>query len=193
MLSVVTAVSLNAGDRFGPIKTDMSDAGCVRLDFLSIIESDIFDVVDTASGRADIASDGRYLVTLGEDVYLYDGIYLYSYSGVAGQVVIEPGDDNSSGSQVSFITRLDHFYRTSTVRGGEEYRLILKDGPVGELPDSMRVFLHPKEDRIAGLEYFDINEELNRIEITGQQLDSICGEDLFIPAFPDSVERVRLY
>ncbi|TET95211.1 MAG: hypothetical protein E3J26_03160, partial [Candidatus Zixiibacteriota bacterium] len=69
-----------AADRFDTIKEQLAQAACTRFEFVSIIESEIFDATDSATGTAYIARDGRFNVTLGEDRYLFDLRFLYSYS-----------------------------------------------------------------------------------------------------------------
>ena len=104
------------GDSFDQIKQSMAEAGCNLFEFLSIVESDIFDVVDTTVGRAVIARDGRYSIEIGTDHYLYDLEFLYNYSRVHNQVTVErPNPDLILGEEVSFITRLDEFYRSFVV------------------------------------------------------------------------------
>jgi outer membrane lipoprotein-sorting protein len=182
-----------AADRFAVIKTELAEAPCVRFEFLSIIESEIFDQTDTVEGEAYIARDGRYNVTIGTEQYLFDGDKLYSYSADNNQVVIESIDEKEeTGSQISFITRLDEFYRTQVVTPGERYRLARKADVQGELPDSISVILSPQENRIARLEYFDVNDERNVIVILKQLPDTVCFDERFRPNFPDSVEKIKL-
>ena len=54
------------------------------------------------------------------------------------------------------------------------------------------MFVDSTHQRVERLEYFDINDELNRVVFTSEQFDSVCKDSIFIPAFPDSAERIRL-
>ena len=193
---MVLALSVIAqtDDDFDRVKSRLAGAGCVRLEFASIIESEIFDLVDSTSGTACLASDGRYHVTLGPDSYLYDGRLLWSFSHENNQVLIETvGDTTGHGREITFVTRLDEFYDTFSLPTRNRYRLLLRPGITGDLPDSMTVVIDGDPPAIRRLEYYDINDEFNRIELLNQQLDSVCADDDFIPAFPDSVETVKLF
>ncbi len=182
-----------AADRFGAIKEQLAQAACTRFEFVSIIESEIFDVTDSATGTAYIARDGRFNVTLGEDRYLFDLSFMYSYSAENNQVVIEKVSDKEGVSrEISFITRLDELYETHTIQPGKSYRLLKRPGEKGDIPDSLTIFIAPDSLQLERLEYLDINEERNVIVILKQQTGKDCDDEQFEPAFPDSVERIRL-
>jgi len=192
-LWLVCFSACDGGDRFSAIKEQLSQATCVRFEFISIIKSDIFDVVDSMAGAAYIAHDGRFNVTIGEDRYLFDMNFLYSYSAENNQVVIEKVQDIDAVSrEISFITRLDELYETKTVVSGRLYRLNKKPDEKSDIPDSVTVFIDEDTLQLERLEYYDINEELNVIVIRKQQASGDCDERRFEPVFPDSVERVRL-
>lgn len=182
-----------AVDRFDTIKEQLAQAACTRFEFVSIIESEIFDATDSATGTAYIARDGRFNVTLGEDRYLFDLRFLYSYSTENNQVVIEKVSDQAQVSrEISFITRLDELYETHTIRPGKSYRLLKRPGEKSDIPDSVTIFIAPDSLQLERLEYLDINEERNVIVILKQQTSKDCDKMQFEPAFPDSVERIRL-
>lgn len=182
-----------AVDRFDTIKEQLAQAACTRFEFVSIIESEIFDATDSATGTAYIARDGRFNVTLGEDRYLFDLRFLYSYSSENNQVVIEKVSDQAQVSrEISFITRLDELYETHTIQPGKSYRLLKKPGEKSDIPDSVTIFIAPDSLQLERLEYLDINEERNVIVIRKQQTGKDCDDGQFEPAFPDSVERIRL-
>jgi len=187
-----TNISIGA-DRFDTIKQEIAQSACTRFEFVSIIESEIFEATDSAIGTAYIARDGRFNVTVGTDQYLFDQNLLYSYSVDNNQVVIEKVSDTEGISrEISFITRLDEFYKTHTVQSGRSYRLIKRPSRERNIPDSVTVFIASELSRLERLEYYDINEELNVIVILNQQTSTECDERQFEPAFPDSVERIKL-
>ena len=185
---------VSAGDPFVSIKAVLSDAACVEMTFLSILESDIFDHVDSAFGTAYIARDGRYTVTVGGDRYLFDLEHLYNYSPQTNQVTVERAGGGAGGSaEVSFVTRLDDYYRTTPLRPGESYRLIRADSSATNVPDSLLVFIDTVSMHLASVEYYDVNEELNRIIITEQITHAFCDSSRFLPNFPDSCEVIKLW
>ncbi len=180
-------------DTFDKIKQAFKQAGCVQLTFVSIIESSIFETIDSVNGSAIIDGSGKYLVTLGKDKYLYDGQDLFSYSHDNNQVVIERVDpDDSFGAEVSFITRLDEIYKTTILNPDSSYHLVKATQGFANVPDSLVVTIDKRARAIRAIEYLDVNEEKNRIVFVHQSLSGRCDSVPFIPDFPDSAERVRL-
>lgn len=180
-----------AADRFDEIKKELSKEGCWQFEFISIIESDIFDTVDSADGEAYIASDNRYRVSVGSDSFWSDGKLFYSYSVEADQLIIEK-DGGGVENEISFIIKLDEFYRTYSIEKNKKYRLIRRDKIEGDMPDSLIIQIDSKDLLIESIEYFDINEELNRIIFHQQLYNTECIDSGFVPNLPDSVERVKL-
>ncbi len=195
-LCLIALSPASRADSFDVVKKELADAACVRFEFISIIESDLFDVVDSTSGSATIASDGRYRVALGPDVYLRDGLFIYSYSEETNQVVIERVDstaDDGHDDNITYITDLDRFFDTHLLEPERKYRLTRTADDTRDMPDSMVVFVDPTGPRMTAIEFLDVNGELNRIVFLGQAEDSVCAETAFEAAFPDSVERVKLF
>lgn len=191
---LIFGISIAHAEPFEDIKADLAAAEQVRIDFLSLIESSVFETVDSFPGVAYICSDGRYFMHIGSDEYLFDGEDLYSYSADNNQVTVESmtaGDP--TGDQVTFISRLDDYFETTNLSEPGQYLLVRKETSSDVLPDSMTVFLDSKLVRLSQISYYDINEELNRIILdTISYLDK-CDSTLYVPAFPDSVETVRLF
>lgn len=184
------------GDHFALLKTQMANAACCRFEFMSIVESDVFSSVDTTQGSALIARDGCYQIEVGPDSYLNDGQFLYSYSRPNNQVTVERVDpDIAPTEEISFITRLDDFFKTHTMRKDSLYRLTLIDSSYTNLPDSMDVVLTMVSGaaRLRSLEYRDINDDKNTVVFTGQFFHPSCDEHAFDPAFADTVEVIKLY
>ncbi len=189
---LMPGLSLRAADSFERIKADLANSDCSRFEFVSILESSIFDIVDSTEGEAYIASDGRYHITLAGDQYLFDGAHLYSYSEENNQVVIETPDSGYVRSdEISYITRLDDYYQTIEVTPDSQYRLLKRPGVVGDIPDSMTVTVNSSRMMLELITYFDVNEELNRIVIRNQTVESKCAQSSFEPAFPDSAETIK--
>lgn len=203
-ISIVTLVVAGAlaatvgavGDRFTSLKKQMSEAACCRFEFLSIVESDVFDATDTTVGSALIGRDGRYRIEIGPDTYLNDGRYLYSYSRPNNQVTVELANpDAIPTEEISFVTRLDEFYATRKLVKDSLYRLTLLDSSYTNLPDSMDVLLTVVSGaaRLRSLGYRDINDDKNDVVFTGQFFSPSCDEGAFEAHFPDSVEIIKLY
>lgn len=181
------------GSDFDSAKKKLKNSDCTYFEFLTTIESKIFDIVDSSYGEAYIARDGRYKVTVGPDIYLYDGDTLYTYFWENNQVIMErPDTSNPVASEISFVVKLDEWYDSKALKQKNSWQLKKKENIEGDIPDSMTLMINPGISEISLIEYFDINQDLNRIKIIKQRSDSLCKAKEFLPDFPDSVEKVRL-
>ncbi|MEW5995897.1 MAG: hypothetical protein AB1744_16090 [Candidatus Zixiibacteriota bacterium] len=155
LASLVWPLSVVVGaDPFEIIKDRLAAAACTRIDFLSLLESDVFDLTDTVEGSAYVARDGRFHVTLGPDQYVNDLAYLYSYSSENNQVVIETvGNRDNVSKEISFVTRLDEFYQTESIQPGYSYRLRKQGADESNTPDSLTVFIDRDSLLLKRLEY----------------------------------------
>ncbi len=195
-LCLVALTPACEADSFDVVKKGLAAAACVRFEFISIIESELFDVVDSTPGSACIGRDGRYRVSLGPDVYLRDERFIYNYSEETNQVVMERVDSAAADGyddNIAYITDLDRFFDTHLLEPERKYRLTRRRDEARDMPDSMVVLIDPAIPRMTAIEFFDVNGELNRIVFLTQAEDSVCAEAIFEPTFPDSVERVRLF
>lgn len=183
-----------AEDRLEELKTKMSESQCYEVKFLSIVDSDVFNTVDTTKGAAYIALDGRYSLEIGPDRYVYDREFLYSYSKEQNQVTIEAYDYRSAPvEEVTFIIRLDNYYQTRTVKKDREYHLTRIDTTKADLPDSLTLFLKKGKAEIESLEFYDLNQDLNRIVFKSQKTRSKCDEDKLFMDIPDDASIIRMY
>ncbi len=180
-------------DVFEQIKVMLGADGCRYFEFVSIIESEVFDQVDSAAGTAYLAKDGRYSISIGKDEYLYDLDCAYSYSEGSGQVIIEKtGVTGSADEEFSFIMKLDELYETFAVKRNHRYRLVKKPDAGGGYPDSLFVTVDKDKLELKQFDYLDVNEEANTILFLKQDYNLDCDDSWFEPNFPDSVEKVRM-
>ena len=178
---------------FDETKRKLAKYECTHFEFLSTVDSKIFDVVDSAHGIAYIAKDGRYYIEIGPEIFLFDGDTLYSYIWENNQLIIEkPDSSDQVCSEISFVMKLDEWYDSKSLKEKNRFRLVRKNGLEGDIPDSMIITIDEKSADIKSIEYFDINGDLNRIMILEQKADSVCSNIRFEPTFPDSVEKVRI-
>ncbi len=193
IVCLVAGPSVARADAFDKIKSTLAEAACVRVEFLSILESKIFKQVDTSKGTADLLRDGRYVVTVGDDEYLYDREHTYTYSRENNQVVIEGVDSSAAYTkEVSYLMHMDDLFITRVVRPDLEYRLIKRSQRMPNLPDTITVMIDKEKLRLVSLSYHDINDEPTRIEFLRLTSSDKCDERRFEPNFPDSVQRVKL-
>ena len=192
--SALGLLATGGPDPFERIKSELAEADCCHVRFLSIVHSDVFESVDTTSGQAYVARDGRYAINLGQDTYVQTDDKLYSYSEPNNQVTVELVDAGSgSAEEVSFLNRLDHYFHTNPVEPGKEYNLIRIDTASSGLPDSMKVFLSEGGRSIARMEYFDINHDRNTLSIISLEALPRCDSLSLRPSFPDTVQIITLY
>jgi outer membrane lipoprotein-sorting protein len=193
-LLALTAPQLAEDDPLRRIMTQMQEAACCRFEFISILESEIFESVDSAEGLAYIAEDGRYRVSIGPDEYIQTVDKLYSYSRENNQVTVEEvGVRTGQSDEIPFITRLDEFYDISVSLPGDEYLLHLMSDGESQLPEQMRLEIDSSTMSLRLLEFRDVNDDLNRIAFTAHRVYESCDSSLLQPDFPDSVEVIRLY
>lgn len=193
LLLGLLSVSAAAEDSFDKIKARLGQSDCISIEFLSVLESDIFDRTDTTRGTALLAGDGRYKVTVGEDQYLMTGDTLYSYSKQNNQVVVEKVDSGKGvSSEVTYIRRLDDWFKTRILKPDREYFLVRTRPEGGSIPDSMTVYVNKKEQRISRIAYYDINDELVTLVFVKEKHSDGCDEAQLRPDFPKSAERVKL-
>ncbi|MDZ4724333.1 MAG: outer membrane lipoprotein carrier protein LolA [candidate division Zixibacteria bacterium] len=186
-------VSQGRGDSFDSIKKELSEADCVRIEFLSVLESKVFETVDTMPGTAHIAEAGSYRIQLGPDWFLYDGTDLYSYSFDNNQVTIEKvPPERALNEEISFLTRLDEFYKSYILTPGSRYRLIKQKSNDTNIPDSMIVMIDAKKKVIERVEYLDENSDRNVIHIISQNTKAACKSDQFKADISDSCDVVRI-
>ncbi|UCC45534.1 MAG: hypothetical protein JSU65_06350 [Candidatus Zixiibacteriota bacterium] len=190
---MIAAHQVHADDMFSRIKTRLAEADCIRFEFLSVLESEVFDAVDTAKGNVVIAADSRYCLDLGRDQYIFDGRLLYSFSRENNQVTVEAAASGEAQEEsVSFVKRIDEFYSSTMVVPDERYRLIRLSEKHRELPDTVVAFVDPQSESLARLEYYDVNGDLNRIIFTAEEILPTCSDSAFVPSYPDSVEIIKL-
>jgi len=197
VIVVVLACALSAGvvsetDPLEQIKTTMAGSACCRFEFISILESTVFDSVDSTLGSALIATDGRYRIVIGPDEYLKTSDHLYSYAGEQNQVTVEKAGSGTDEA-ISFITRLDDYYSTRVISPGHCYFLVRRDTTLSGMPDSLTMYLTGRPRRLDRLEYFDLNEDLNRIVFLASEYQAECDQQALTPRFPDSAEVIKLY
>jgi hypothetical protein len=193
MLLSATSGVLGQKDPFQDLKASMAGAACCRYEFLSIIESGVFETVDTTRGTALIAADGRYYIAIGPDEYLKTSDSLYSYSRAENQLVVEATAPGAEAQEsVSFITRLDDYYSTSIRVPARRYFLTRTDTAAVSLPDSLTVSLTEGTPRLDRLEYFDANDDRNQIVFRKCEYLDRCDEAALTPHFPDSAEVIHL-
>ena len=192
-ICLLAGSSLAEKDPFEQIKAAMAGAACCHFEFISIIESEVFESVDSTNGSAVLAADGRYFIRIGNDEYLRTSDRLYSYSRDENQVTVEIVDPAGvTDETVSFITRFDKYYRTVPRTPGREYFLIRLDS-AGSLPDSVTVLVSGERPQLESLEYLSNNADFNRIVFLLCENQATCDQRLLTPHFPDTVEVIELF
>jgi len=190
---LIFAAFLTTGASFDQTKKKLNTSKCIYFQFLNTVDSKVFDVVDSAYCIAYIANDGRFRVEVGPDYYIYDSDTLYSYFWDNNQIIIEtPDPADPIAAEISFVMKLDEWYDSKSMKEKNAYKLTKKKDLGGDIPDSMVIRIDNESADINSIEYFDINGDLNRIQISEQVIDSTCNASRFVPDIPDSTEKIRL-
>jgi outer membrane lipoprotein-sorting protein len=193
VILVSTAGAFGQDEPFERLKATMANAACCRYEFLSIVESEVFESTDTTLGAALIASDGRYHITIGPDEYLKTADKLYSYSSTENQMTVEALDTGDPRLEsVSFVTRLNDYYSTRVVVPSRQYFLTRTDSAAVDLPDSLVVSLISGKGGLDRIEFFDVNNDRNRIVFRKSEYFDKCDDSALSPRFPDSAEVINL-
>ena len=91
------------------------------------------------------------------------------------------------------MTRLDEYYVARCIKPNRQYRLVRKaKAGGGNIPDSMLVVVDAGRQQIAHIDYLDVNDEQVSVILIEQELGQKCNDSIFVPAFPDSAETVKL-
>ena len=145
--------------------------------FISVIESDIFETVDSTYGEAHIAKNGQYNISIGDETYVYDLKHYFTFVASNNQLIIEKSD-GSSNDDILFITKLDEFYKSYILHPDSVYRLVKKEKVIGDFPDSLIVKADKKNQEIQEISY-NSKQQL-RVHYKNKQLKKVYIPDLFV-------------
>lgn len=180
-------------DPMDRLTEELRSAGCISIDFVSIVTSDIFESVDSVSGTANLARDGRFHVRLGDDWFVQDSASLTSYNSNQHQVTIEQRPpDSSHAHEVTFLTRLDQWFDSRILQSQKQYHLRRKRTAPASLPDSLSVWLSNDRKRLERFTFRDENGDVHTIVIQQMHLSATCKTGQFLPAIPAGADIVRL-
>lgn len=189
-MTCLLAVAMAMGaDSFERIKGRYSTARMIMLEVDIETVSEVFDSVDSASGTIIVTDDGRYRAVINDDIYLFDGLCIWEYVPANNQVTkdcLKKGETYES--ELGFIKDFDRHFAAQAVVKDSVYFLKKKASGYESLPDSMTVTLH--DSQLALIEYFDFNDDLNRIRIISDSIRVKIDEGYFDLALPDSVEVI---
>jgi outer membrane lipoprotein-sorting protein len=193
VLFIFYALPVNSADKFETIKNKLELSTLVHLEVIITVESKIFNDIDSTYGDIYFATDGRYLARIGDDLYLNDSLYQWEYVSENNQVMRRSLKNNGrSDNHLVFYKNLDAYYRTKTISPDYQYRLYKSNKSDDALPDSMTIFLEKENSRISRFEYYDLNEDLNKIYIVTESYSDKIPNYLFDMDIPDSAEIIIL-
>ncbi|SYZ73263.1 exported hypothetical protein [Candidatus Zixiibacteriota bacterium] len=189
----VTAAAAGQKNKFDTIKSELASAREVKLKVAVAVTSKIFKDVDSSNGEIAIADDGRYFAQMGRDIYLFDGKCTWEISLEYRQATKRCLKDGEKfENRLVFIKNLDEYYEPHPIRKDLIYLLTRKDSDDSPMPDSLTIFLDKSADRIARLEYFDLNGDLNRVYILSERPNPAITDSLYHFNRPDSMEVITL-
>jgi outer membrane lipoprotein-sorting protein len=180
-----------SADSFDDLIEKYKKASLIELDVIVVVESSIFDDVDSVAGRILVCADGRYRMELGEDSYIFDGRCIWEYSAENRQATKKCLKDGEIfENRLSFIKNLNKFYDAEIVVPDSIYRLLSVDSTESSLPEEMSLYVSRADLKL--IDYFDLNQDLNRIYINRTILTDSIKAGLFEFNPPDSVEIISL-
>jgi outer membrane lipoprotein-sorting protein len=185
------AASLAKEDALASITRSFRTSPCVTIAFQEVVHSQVFNEVQTVNGLLVFDTVGRYKIELGDDLYLRTDSTFYSYSKSTNQVIIEKVGESTSTASVIWIRHLDDYFESAILVPDKRYKLTAKPEMSADVPESLTVFISGGK-RIDRIEFIDANGDLTVLKVQKQVSSDDCKKDVFEPAFPDSVERVRL-
>lgn len=176
---------------FDRVNERLRSAPQTSIQFQHIVTSEFFGVSDTVEGMVTFTAGGLYVTALGNDTYTFDGECLWEYSALYAQAT---KNCLKAGQRIEdsflFFRSFDSYYDISEQEPDSVYLLHIRSASKGLGPDSLTVTLDKVNERIAILEYLDINEELNQVLIKGQLQSESVDSSLFQANFPDSTEII---
>nr|MBN2277999.1 hypothetical protein [candidate division Zixibacteria bacterium] len=191
LLPLLSLVDAETGDPLEMKKQEYSRAAMIQLEVEIVVVSDVFDEIDTSRGEITIASDDRYRADINDDFYLFDGTCIREYSAENAQVTLDCLKEGEYfENQLSFIKDFDHCYKTEKSNIPGKYRLTKIPECGMQPPDSLTISIDKKSP--ASIEYFDLNGDLNRINILKETFYDSIDDDIFNLRLPDSVEVIEL-
>lgn len=164
---------------------------CVVIEFQEVVDSDVFETIDTVDCELVFDSTGRFRLEIGEDIYLRTATELHSYVPDNNQVIIEEVAMGSSMVSVLWIRHLDEYFDSVILDANKHYKLTVRPSVSADVPDSLTVFVSASRN-LERIEFLDENGDIVVLNIRKQVFSGDCGAKAFEPDFPDSVERVRL-
>jgi len=199
-LFIMTIISLAAAgqetiDRscFGFVKAGYKDAGQINMDIGLVVESKVFDDVDSIGAQVTVVADGRYRADIGDDIYMFDGRDIWEYSAENNQATVRSLKDGEQyDNRLIFLTDFDKCFETREILPDSIYALYRRPDTDRALPDSMVAYINCPEATIFRLEYHDTNGDLNRIHFLSVTLTDTISSGLFDIGLPDSVEIITL-
>lgn len=187
------AFAESATDPFERLKADLSSSDCIRLEFISVVSSEVFESVDSVAGSALVAADGRFRIRLGPDWFVQDSASLYSFNAAQNQITIERRPpDSASTLELTFLTRLDQWFDSRILQARKSYLLVRKPASPSSLPDSLTLGLTNGPQRLEQVAFVDENGDAHTIWVRQLTLNARCRSNQFVPDIPDSADVVRL-
>ncbi len=189
----VALTATDKEDRFENIKRSLTSAKQVKLEVAVAVTSKIFNDVDSSRGQVFIADDGRYFAHLGQDIYIFDGKCIWEISTEYHQATKKCLKDGEKfENRLVFLKNMNDYYNTVPVKRDLVYHLVRKDSEESPLPDSMTIFLDKSANRISRIDYYDLNDDLNRVYLLSEKSNAIIDDTLYRFKLPDSTEVITL-
>ncbi len=166
MLFVTVVVFAGEGScpEIAKLREYYQEKGFITLAFVQVIHSDIFETVDTLSGSVYAGFEGRFRVTMPEQVLVSNGILYWSYSAENQQVLVDSVARLGSWNPLTLLYDPEQVYRCqgqSEADKSLEFKMIAADSRIA--PSAFTLFVDSETYNPEKLVYFDDNN--SRVEV----------------------------
>jgi len=163
----VAAVSFAGSDScpdISRLREYYQEEGYISLEFVQLIHSDIFETVDTLSGSVHAGFEGRFRLSMPDQILVSNGVLYWSYSAENQQVLIDSVAELGSWNPLTLLYDPEQVYRCENQSAAGDtiaFDMIAADS--GIVPTEFTMVVERGTYRPERLVYFDDND--SRIEV----------------------------
>lgn len=163
------------------------------MEFMQLIHSDIFKSVDTLSGSIDVCSDGRFHLTMPNQVLVSNGTILWNYAIDNEQVIIDSISRNDIWNPVMLFFNPREYYKciSEACDGSKtEFSLIAYDSLIS--PGEFQLTVKSEDFIPSRITYFDENDSRIEISINDFIFISNLSDSTFHFVPPTGIEIIKM-
>lgn len=175
------------------LRASFQQENYITLDFLQIIDSDIFESVDSLTGNLRAGKEGRFRLEMPGQTLVSNGILYWSYSAENNQVLIDSVAGLGEWNPLTLLYNPEEIYccmNESKNKNTFEFEMSATDSLTEPQVFILRV---TKKDFIPkNLIYYDDNDSRIEVIIENFERNESLPDSLFIFHAPAGVEVIRM-